>query len=90
VETHVIPRRSRWRTPEELEAAAARSTAEGESTPDRSRWLRSYVLAETSREFGGRFRLGFTPAAHPLPNRPNTTVDASGRSGSKWTRQGYD
>jgi hypothetical protein len=46
MDTYVILRRNGWRTPEELEAAAARSTAEGERTPDDIRWIRSYVLEE--------------------------------------------
>ena len=46
MDTYVILRRSGWRSAEELEAAAARSTAEGDKTPDDIRWIRSYVLAE--------------------------------------------
>ena len=38
-------RRSGWRSPEELQAAAERSTAEGERLGD-VRWIRSYVLDE--------------------------------------------
>jgi hypothetical protein len=52
METYVILRRSGWRTPEELQAAAARSIEEGDRTPDDIRWIRSYVLAETSGEVG--------------------------------------
>jgi hypothetical protein len=52
VETYVILRRGAWRTPDELRAAAARSSEEGDKTPDDVRWLRSYVLAETSGELG--------------------------------------
>jgi len=52
VETYVILRRSGWRTPDELQAAAARSTEEGDRTPDDIRWIRSYVLAEPSGELG--------------------------------------
>ena len=46
METYVILRRSGWRTGEELEQAAARSTAEGERMSDDIRWIRSYVLEE--------------------------------------------
>jgi hypothetical protein len=46
METYVILRRSGWRSGEELEAAAARSTAEGERMSDDIRWIRSYVLEE--------------------------------------------
>jgi hypothetical protein len=52
VETYLILRRGAWRTPDELRAAAARSSEEGDKTPDDIRWLRSYVLAETSGELG--------------------------------------
>ena len=52
METYVIMRRGGWRTPEELQAAAARSTKEGERMPDDIRWIRSYVLAEPSGELG--------------------------------------
>ena len=46
MDTYVILRRSGWRTGEELQEAAARSTAEGERMPDDIRWIRSYVLDE--------------------------------------------
>jgi Nickel responsive protein SCO4226-like len=52
VETYVILRRDGWRAPEELQAAAARSTEEGDKAPDDIRWIRSYVLAEPSGELG--------------------------------------
>ena len=52
METYVIMRRGAWRTPDELRAAAARSSEEADKTPDDVRWLRSYVLAETSGELG--------------------------------------
>jgi len=52
METYVILRRAGWRTPDELQEAAARSTEEGEKTPDDIRWIRSYVLAEPSGELG--------------------------------------
>jgi Protein of unknown function (DUF4242) len=52
METYVILRRAGWRTPDELQAAAARSTEEGDKTPDDIRWIRSYVLAEPSGELG--------------------------------------
>lgn len=44
--TYVILRRSGWRSPEDLQAAAERSTAEGDKMADEVRWIRSYVLAE--------------------------------------------
>ncbi len=48
MDTYVILRRSGWRTPEDLQQAAARSTAEGEKMADDVRWIRSYVLEEGS------------------------------------------
>ena len=52
MDTYVILRRAGWRTPEEFQEAADRSTAEGERTPDDVRWIRSYLLAELSGELG--------------------------------------
>jgi hypothetical protein len=46
METYVILRRNGWRSGGDLEAAAARSTDEGERMADDIRWIRSYVLAE--------------------------------------------
>ena len=52
METYVILRRDAWRTPDELQQAAARSTAEGDRMPDDIRWIRSYVLAEADGRLG--------------------------------------
>jgi len=52
METYVILRRNGWRTPGDLQEAAARSTAEGDRTPDDIRWIRSYVLGETDGSLG--------------------------------------
>ena len=52
METYVILRRDGWRTPDELQQAAARSTAEGDRMPDDIRWIRSYVLAEADGGLG--------------------------------------
>ena len=52
METYLILRRGAWRTPDELRAAAARSSEEGDKTSDDVRWLRSYVVAETDGSFG--------------------------------------
>lgn len=52
MDTYVILRRSGWRSPEELQAAAERSTAEGEKMPDDVRWIRSYVLSEDGGDVG--------------------------------------
>jgi hypothetical protein len=47
-----IHRRNGWRTGEDLQAAAARSTQEGDKEGSGVRWIRSYVLAEESGELG--------------------------------------
>jgi hypothetical protein len=53
MDTYVILRRGGWRTPEDLQAAAARSTAVGdEQMPDDIRWIRSYVMAEEDGTLG--------------------------------------
>ncbi len=52
MDTYVILRRSGWRSPEELQEAAARSTAEGERMSDDIRWIRSYVLEEGGSTVG--------------------------------------
>jgi thiamine biosynthesis protein ThiC len=53
MKTYVILRRSGWRSPEELQAAAARSTQVGdEEMADDIRWIRSYVLTESDGGLG--------------------------------------
>ena len=53
METYAILRRSGWKSAEDLEQAAARSTAVGdEEMPDDVRWIRSYVLDEDSGSVG--------------------------------------
>src|SRR5215207_8932522 len=46
MDLYVILRRDAWGSAEELEAAAARSTVEGDRMPDDIRWIRSYVIEE--------------------------------------------
>jgi hypothetical protein len=46
MDLYVILRRDGWRSGEELQAAGARSTAEGERMSADIRWIRSYVLEE--------------------------------------------
>jgi Protein of unknown function (DUF4242) len=47
MDLYVILRRNGWRTVEDLQAAAARSTRVGnEDMPEDVRWIRSYVLDE--------------------------------------------
>lgn len=51
--TYVIRRPSGWRSPEELQAAAARSRQVGdEEMSDDIRWIRSYVVHETDGGLG--------------------------------------
>jgi uncharacterized protein DUF4242 len=52
MEMYVILRRGGWRTAEDLQEAAARSTVEGDQMPDEVRWIRSYVLAEQDGSVG--------------------------------------
>lgn len=53
MKTFVILRRDGWRSPDELQEAAARSSRVGdEEMPDDIRWIRSYVLAEESGSLG--------------------------------------
>ena len=52
METFVILRRNGWRTPGDLQEAAARSMAEGDKVPDDIRWIRSYVLGERDGSVG--------------------------------------
>jgi thiamine biosynthesis protein ThiC len=51
--TYVILRRSGWRSPEELQEAAARSKQVGdEEMSEDIRWIRSYVLEEGGSAVG--------------------------------------
>jgi hypothetical protein len=52
MQLYAILRRNGWQTPEDLGAAAERSTAEGDSRPDDIRWIRSYVLGEGDGSLG--------------------------------------
>jgi hypothetical protein len=52
METYLIVRRNGWRTADELQHAAERSTSEGDRMPDDIAWIRSYVLAETDGSLG--------------------------------------
>jgi len=51
MDLYVILRRDGWRSADELELAAARSTEEGERRGD-VRWIRSYVLEEDGGSLG--------------------------------------
>ncbi len=51
--TYVIRRRGGWRSPEELEAAAAKSGDVGDNEMSEDiRWIRSYVVAESDGRLG--------------------------------------
>ncbi len=52
MDLYAIRRRSNWRRPEELEATAAKSSAEGEKMSDEVRWIRSYVVEEEDGKLG--------------------------------------
>ena len=52
MQTYAILRRSGWKSGDELEAAAQRSTAAGEEMSDDIRWVRSYVLGEDGGSVG--------------------------------------
>jgi hypothetical protein len=53
MDTYVIRRRNGWKTPEELEAAAAKSRSVGdEEMSDDIRWIRSYVVSEDDGGLG--------------------------------------
>lgn len=52
MDLYVIHRRNAWATPDDLKAAAERSAAEGDKEGSGVRWIRSYVISETSGELG--------------------------------------
>jgi Nickel responsive protein SCO4226-like len=53
MKTYVIRRRHGWKTPEELQAAAARSKDIGDNEMSADiRWIRSYVVAEQDGGLG--------------------------------------
>jgi hypothetical protein len=52
MDLYAIIRRNGWASPQELEEAGGRSTAEGDKEGSGVRWIRSYVLAEESGQVG--------------------------------------
>jgi hypothetical protein len=53
MDTYVIRRRNGWKTPEELQEAAAKSRRIGdEEMSDDIRWIRSYVVADEDGALG--------------------------------------
>ena len=67
MQLYVIMRRNGWRTAEDLEAAAARSTEEGDKPGSGVRWIRSYVTAEESGELGAHADAADLPADEIVP-----------------------
>ena len=68
---YAIIRRNGWRSGEDLEQAAARSTHVGdEEMPDDIRWIRSYVLEENG---GGLGTLCIYEASSPEAIRDHAT-----------------
>jgi hypothetical protein len=52
MQLYAILRRNGFRDGADLEAAAERSTIEGDKTPNEVRWIRSYVLSEENGSLG--------------------------------------
>jgi thiamine biosynthesis protein ThiC len=53
LKTYVIRRRDGWRTPDELQEAAAKSARVGDDEmSDDIRWIRSYVVRESDGSLG--------------------------------------
>ena len=52
MQLYVIQRRNGFRDAEDLQAAAARSTTEGDKEGSGVRWIRSYVVNEEGGELG--------------------------------------
>ena len=77
MELYAILRRGGWRTAEDLQEAAARSTAESEEMPDDVRWIRSYVLAEPDGTVGTVciYQASSTDAIHEHARRADLPVD---------------
>jgi hypothetical protein len=78
VQTYVILRRSGWRSPEELEAAAARSKQVGDDEMSEDiRWIRSYVLEEDGSAVGTVciYQASSPEAIHAHAERAELPVD---------------
>lgn len=52
MDLYVIVRRNGWASGADLEVAAGRSATEGDKPDSGVRWIRSYVVSETSGEVG--------------------------------------
>jgi hypothetical protein len=82
MDTYMILRRSGWRSPEELQQAAERSTAEGEKMSDDVRWIRSYVLEEAGSQWACLHLPGVEPRGDPQARRRGPTCRWTRSSGS--------
>ena len=78
MKTYVILRRDGWRSGDELEKAAARSSDVGDNEmSDDIRWIRSYVLAEDSGSVGTVciYQASSAEAIRDHANRADLPVD---------------
>lgn len=78
MDTSVILCRSGWRSPADLQAAAARSTTVGdEEMSDDIRWIRSYVLEEGGGSVGTVciYQAGSPEAIREHASRADLPVD---------------
>ena len=81
MQLYVIQRRNNFRDAEDLQAAAARSAAEGDKTGSGVRWIRSYVVQEETGELG-TFCIyeGDSPEAIRAHAAASVTATGSGRT----------
>jgi hypothetical protein len=78
MQQYAILRRGGWRSPADLEEAAARSTRVGnEEMPDDIRWIRSYVLEEGGGSVGTVciYEASSPDAIHEHASRADLPVD---------------
>jgi hypothetical protein len=78
MQQYAILRRGGWRSPADLEEAAARSTRVGnEEMPDDIRWIRSYVLEEGGGSVGTVciYEASSPEAIHEHASRADLPVD---------------
>ena len=86
---YVIRRPSGWRTPEDLQAAAARSKQVGdEEMSSDIRWIRSYVVARGRRRPRHRLHLpGLQPREDPRARRARRHAGDGHRRGRRHGRR---
>ena len=76
MQLYVIQRRNDWATADDLKAAAERSATEGDKPGSGVRWIRSYVVSETSGELG---TFCIYEADSPEAIRAHAAASADGR-----------